>query len=105
MAIPKKGDRDNWRGISLLDVVGKVFACILQQRLQKVADDELAESQCGFHRGCGCIDMIFCARQLIEKTLEHKETMYITFVDLRKATTVCLGKPCGRLCGSMASLQ
>ena len=29
--------------------------------------------------------MIFCARQLIEKTLEHKETMYITFVDLRKA--------------------
>ena len=29
--------------------------------------------------------MIFCARQLIEKILEHKETMYITFVDLRKA--------------------
>ena len=44
-------------------------------------------------------------RQLIEKTVEHKETMYITFVNLRKATTVCLGKPCGRLCGNMASLQ
>ena len=35
--IPKKGDLrkyDNWRGISLLDVVGKVFARILQDRLQ-----------------------------------------------------------------------
>ena len=33
VAMPKKGDLkecDNWRGISLLDVVGKVFACTLQ---------------------------------------------------------------------------
>jgi len=34
--VPKKGDLsscDNWCGISLLDVVGKVFAKIIQQRL------------------------------------------------------------------------
>ena len=30
------------------------------------------------------MDMIFCARQLIEKTIEHEES-YIIFVDLRKA--------------------
>ena len=38
--IPKKGDLkqcDNWRGVALLDVVGKVVARILQQRLQKLA--------------------------------------------------------------------
>ena len=29
--------------------------------------------------------MIFCARHLIEKTLEHEEMVYITFVDLKKA--------------------
>ena len=37
--IPKKGDLslcDNWRGISLLDLGGKVFAKIIQQRLQSV---------------------------------------------------------------------
>ena len=42
--IPKKGDLshcDNWRGNSLLDVVGKVVARILQERLQKLAEDEL----------------------------------------------------------------
>ena len=38
--IPKNGDLcncDNWRGIALLDVVGKVVATILQERLQMLA--------------------------------------------------------------------
>jgi len=46
----KKGDLwncDNWWGISLLDVVGKVFARIIQERLQHIAEDILPESQCG----------------------------------------------------------
>ena len=40
--IPKKGDLticDNWRGISLLDTIGKVFAKVIQMRLQKVAEE------------------------------------------------------------------
>ena len=44
--IPKKGDLsscDNWHGISLLDVVGKVVARVLQVRQQKVAEEELPE--------------------------------------------------------------
>jgi len=60
--IPKKGDLtscDNWRGICLLDVVGKVIATILQERLQKLAEDEVPESEC---------DMISVVRQLIEKS-------------------------------------
>ena len=47
--IPKKGDLsscDNWRGISLLDVVGKVTARILQDRLQQLAEEQLPDSQC-----------------------------------------------------------
>ena len=86
--IPKKGDLmncDNWRGISLLDVVGKVFARIIQNRLQAIAEDILPESQCGFRRGRGCTDMVFVARQLVEKCREHNDTLYILFVDLRKA--------------------
>ena len=63
--IPKKGDLrecDNWRGISLLDVAGKVFARVIQERLQVIANDILPESQCGFRKGRGCTDMIFAAR-------------------------------------------
>ena len=63
--IPKKGDLgkyDNWRGISLLDVVGKVVAKILQEWLQELAEDVLPESQCGFRKTRGCTDMIFTIR-------------------------------------------
>ena len=37
VSVPKKGDLslcDNWRGISLLNIVGKVLAKVIQQHLQ-----------------------------------------------------------------------
>ena len=86
--IPKKGDLslcDNWRGIALLDVVGKVVARVLQERLQKLAEDELPESQCGFREGRSCTDMICTIRQLVEKSWEHTAKSFFTFIDLKKA--------------------
>ena len=86
--VPKKGDLslcDNWRGISLLDVVGKVLAKVIQQCLQTIVEEEVADSQCGFHCNRGCNDMIFCERQLIEKAVEHNTKAFLLFVDLRKA--------------------
>ena len=73
--IPKKGDRsrcDNWRGIALLEVVGKVVARVLQDRLQQLAEEELPESQCGFRKCRGCMDMMFTLRQVMEKAIEHR---------------------------------
>ena len=46
--VPKKGDLsccDNRRGISLLDVVGKVVSRILQDWLQQLAEKVLSELQ------------------------------------------------------------
>ena len=86
--IPKKGDLrscDNWRGISLLDVVGKLLARIVQERLQVIGERVLPESQCGFRKGRGCVDMLFVARQLVEKSREHDNSLFIAFFDLRKA--------------------
>ena len=68
--IPKKGNLNvcvNWRGISLLDVVGKVLGRVIQDRLKLIVEDVLSDSQCGFKTSRGCIDMIFVARQLVEK--------------------------------------
>ena len=50
---------DNWRGISLLDVVGKVFAKVIQRCLQTVVEKVVADSQCDFWCNRGCIGMIF----------------------------------------------
>ena len=86
--IPKKGDLtrcDNWRGISLLDVVGKLVARVLQERLQQLAEEVLPESQCGFRKGRGCTDMIFTVRQVVEKSWEHRSKSFLLFIDLKKA--------------------
>ena len=85
--VPKKGDLsccDNWRGISLLDVVGEVVARILQDRLPQLAE-LLHESQCDFRNKCGCSDMIFVVWQLVEKSWEHQAKMLCICIDLRKA--------------------
>ena len=88
MPIPKKGDLsncENWKVISLLLVVGKVSARILQERLQKLAEDELPKSQCGFSGRRSCTDMIYTVRQFVEKSWEHQSKAFLTFIDLKKA--------------------
>ena len=56
---------DNHRGISL-SIAGKVLAKILLNRLNALLDKAglIPESQCGFRKDRGTIDMIFTARQL-----------------------------------------
>jgi len=60
---------DNGRGISLLYVMGKLFARVINDQLQAVVEDSVADSQCGFRAGRGCVDLVFCVRQLVEKTI------------------------------------
>lgn len=84
----KKGDRShcgNYRGISLLSVVGKVFADIILQRLKNLAELIYAHSQSGYRSGRSTIDGIFTLRQLMEKSREQRRNMYIAFVDFTKA--------------------
>ena len=80
-----KSECGSYRGISLLEAVGKVFARLLLNRLNdKVCPEVIPESQSGFRPGRGTADMIFSARQLIEKSIEQRK-LYQVFVDLTKA--------------------
>jgi hypothetical protein len=73
-------------GISLLEVVAKVFAKLLLNRLIKwVCPSVIPERQCGFRSGRGTMDMIFSARQRQEKCIEHRVALYQVFVDITKA--------------------
>ena len=83
-----KGDRsecNNYRGISLLSVVEKVFARVVLMRLQVLAERVYPESQCGFRAERSTVDMIFSVRQLQEKCREQQMPLYIAFIDLTKA--------------------
>ena len=85
----KKGQRylcDNYRGISLLSVAGKILARVIINRINSnLTDLVYSESQCGFRKGRGTTDMVFCLRQLQEKSREHRTPLYMAFIDLTKA--------------------
>ena len=84
-----KGDKsscDNYRGISLLSIAGKILCKVILNRLNTDLLDEIVpESQCGFRKNRGTGDLIFCARQIQEKCKEQNKDLYILFVNLTKA--------------------
>ena len=85
----RKGERSdcgNYRGLSLLDVAGKIFAKIMASRFNRdIAERLLPDSQCGFRADRSTSDSIFVCRQLLEKGREQHQPVSIAFVDLKKA--------------------
>ena len=83
-----KGDMrecSNYRGISLLSVVGKVYGKVLVRRIREGTEDVICEEQAGFRRGRGCVDQIFAVRQVCEKSLAKGREVFLAFMDLEKA--------------------
>ena len=79
----RKGNRkdcNNHSGISLLSIAGKILAWILLKQ------GLLPESQWGFRKERGIIDMVFAARHLQEKCQEQNVDLYSTYVDLTKVS-------------------
>ena len=75
-----KGERNeykNSRGISLLSVVGKIYAGILVDRVHRVTTGLIEDEQGGFRAGRGCVDQIF--------TLKPIGSVDVGFIDLEKA--------------------
>ena len=70
----------------LLSVAGKILANILLKRLiQHVSEDLMPETQCGFRQNRSTSDMIFAARQILEKSREQYRDLHMCFIDLSKA--------------------
>jgi hypothetical protein len=78
-------DLNNYRGIILMDVVGKVFGKRVNNRLEAWCRDRIAEEQAGFRKGRGCVDQGYTLAQVVLKRLEKQKETYLCFVDLRKA--------------------
>ena len=81
----ERSDCNNYRGTSLLSVIGEVFAKVILIRLQKLAERVYPESQCGFRARRSSVDMVLSLRQLQERCREQQMPLYIAFIDLTKA--------------------
>ena len=82
-----KGERTeykNYRSISLVSVVGKIYAGILVDRDSRVTGGLIDDEQRVFRAESGCVDQIFTLKQIGEKAREKKRRVYVGFLDLEK---------------------
>lgn len=82
----KKGSRkdpNNYRGISLINSVAKLFTKIISTKITTNAC--INEEQQGFRANRSTIDAIFILRQIVEKSIEYAKPVFMCFVDLSKA--------------------
>ena len=83
-----KGDRqdcNNYRGITLLSVPGKVFAHILLVRVRSHLLKGQRPEQSGFTPKKSTIDRILALRVLVERRREFRKGLLAVYVDLKKA--------------------
>ena len=86
--IHKKSDTTdikNYRPISLLPVICKVFSHILLQRMLQALEQHQPQEQAGFRPGFSTTDHIHVVSQLQEKVKEYKIPLCFAFVDYEKA--------------------
>ena len=89
--IHKKGRKDlpdNYRGISLINMMCKGYTSILTQRLNKWVEEKklLCDEQAGFRKKFSTVDQIFTLHAVIQKSLNKTgQKVYVAFVDMRKA--------------------
>ena len=89
--IHKKGSTNepkNYRGISLLCTMSKIFTKILNVRLNSWAEEENIrhEEQAGFRKGYSTADQVFNLQCLIQKYISKKKgRCYILFLDFETA--------------------
>ena len=86
----KKGDKDrveNYRPITLLSTMGKLFTRILNNRLCDWAEKYhvYVEAQAGFRQKMGTIDNVFVVNGLINHMLNENKRLFAAFVDFSKA--------------------
>ena len=86
--LPKKGDLsdcNNWRGITLLSITSKILSRIVHRRISETLDRYLRQEQAGFRPGRSCSEHIFTMRQILEQSHEWNTSLYINFLDFKKA--------------------
>ena len=85
-----KGDSNvaaNYRPITILSCLGKLFTAVLNQRLSKYLDENetVNENQAGFRKGYSVTDHIFVLYSLIEIMKKSKHKLFCAFVDISQA--------------------
>lgn len=88
ITIPKKGDleeRNNYRGISLLNTAYKILTKVILTHLRKYTENIIGQYQCGFRKNKSTTDALHIITQILEKSYEFNIHIHILFIDFRRA--------------------
>ena len=85
----KKGDANdpqNYRGIILINVLAKIYAQLLLNRLTKWSSEHetITNNQFGFQKGKSTTDCVFLLHAIISKVLNSGEKLFYCFIDYEK---------------------
>ena len=82
-----KNTVDNYRGITLLSVLGKLFTRILNNRLHFWAEsyDISIEEQAGFRSNHSTLDNLFVLHSIFNSALQNEKKFFCAFLDFHKA--------------------
>ena len=93
----EKNDPNNYRGISIISCLGKLFSALINERLTKFVDinEIIGEEQAGFRSGYSTQDHVFTLHAIIEtylninkiskKSKNKNKKLYCAFIDYQKA--------------------
>ena len=82
-----RGDPNNYRGITILSCLGKLFTCVLNKRLGIFIDNYniLGAEQTGFRKGFSTLDHLFTFYGIVDVLLSKRKRLYCAFLDYEKA--------------------
>ena len=75
----------NYRPISLLSHIYKVFISIIASRVKNDLYASFPASQAAYQPGRGTIEQVIALEQIIEKSIEFNNPVHIAFIDFTKA--------------------
>ena len=75
----------NYRPISLLSHIYKVFISIIANRIKRDLYASFPSSQAAYQEGRGTIEQVSALEQIIEKSLEFNNPVHVAFIDFTKA--------------------
>lgn len=72
----------NYRGVSLLSCISKIYSAFINQRITSHLDghEVLADEQNGFRKNRSCEDHVFT----LNSDIRNSKSLFVAFIDLRK---------------------
>ena len=82
-----KDNPNNYRGITILSCLGKLFSILLNSRLTHLVEvnQTIGPEQAGFRSGFSTTDHMFALKSLIDIYLSKRKRLYCCYIDYSKA--------------------